>query len=71
MKGVAIVQEKGGMGKTTLCHLLALGAVPIRFNDSITAPCESLKFRLFYRVYRYTYGRVIHFNYMVQTKLTY
>lgn len=26
MKGVAIVQEKGGVGKSTLCHLLALGA---------------------------------------------
>ncbi len=26
MKGVLIVSKKGGVGKTTLCHLLALGA---------------------------------------------
>lgn len=27
MKGVAIITNKGGVGKTTLCHLLAVGAV--------------------------------------------
>lgn len=26
MKGVAIISSKGGVGKTTLCHLLAVGA---------------------------------------------
>lgn len=27
MRGVAIITSKGGVGKTTLCHLLAVGAV--------------------------------------------
>ena len=27
MRGVAIITNKGGVGKTTLCHLLAVGAV--------------------------------------------
>ena len=27
MRGVAIITNKGGVGKTTLCHLLAIGAV--------------------------------------------
>ncbi len=27
MKGVAIITNKGGVGKTTLCHLLAVGAI--------------------------------------------
>lgn len=27
MRGVAIITSKGGVGKTTLCHLLAIGAV--------------------------------------------
>lgn len=26
MKGIAVLSDKGGVGKTTLCHLLALGA---------------------------------------------
>lgn len=57
MKGVAIITSKGGVGKTTLCHLLAVGAVwrntpAYMFHTDNREPMETEK-----RPYAYIDGR--------------
>ena len=57
MKGVAIVQEKGGVGKTTLCHLLALGATHYKQQTFLMHTDNRQPIKVIDRPYRYFDGR--------------